>query len=561
MARGALADPVVRAAELWPSAGFRFDDGAGSVRHLTFPQLRDRTAAAAAGLAAAGLGPGDRVGLMLVEPEEFVVTFLAAIRLGVVPVPLFPPRSIGRILAHVRSTAAMATAAALRVLVVSPRLRPFVGSLLHDVPSLDRVVPSDVVLAGGPTVRWPVLDRDDVAFLQFTSGSTGDPVGVLVTHACLEANAAAIVAGIGAGAGRTVGVSWLPLYHDMGLIGFVVTPLLHGLDVVLLPTGSFLRRPSIWLDAIHRHRGTVTFAPAFAYAMATRRATEDDLTRWDLSCLEVAGCGAEPIPSPVLRRFTELFAARCGLPETAPLPAYGLAEATLAVTMKPLGGPVRVTRRPDGEVISCGVPLPGVGVTVRDPDGGERPDGEEGEIHVTGPSVTPGSLDDPGARPPGAELATGDLGFLLDGELHVTGRVKDLLILAGRNLHPQQLEWVAAEVEGARRGAVVAFSVPSDEGERAVLVLEAPEAAIAGLEAEVRVRLADELGVALHAVVCLAPGTLPRTSSGKPRRAETRRRWLAGTLDSEPAGRLDASLAVTRQLGRSLVSQIRYRKG
>jgi fatty-acyl-CoA synthase len=555
-----MADPVLRAAELWPSAGFRFDDGAGAVRALTFPQLRDRTASAAAGLAATGLERGDRVGLMLVEPEEFVVTFLAAIRLGVVPVPLFPPRSIGRVLAHIHHTAAIAAAAALRVLVVTPRLRRLVGSLVDDVPSLDRIVPSDVVLAGGPAVRWPALNRDDVAFLQFTSGSTGDPVGVVVTHACLQANAAAIVAGIGASAGRTVAVSWLPLYHDMGLIGFVITPLLHGLDVVLLPTGSFLRRPRIWLDAVHRHRGTATFAPAFAYALATRRATEDDLSRWDLSCLEVAGCGAEPIPSPVLRRFTELFAARCGLPETAPLPAYGLAEATLAVTMKPLGSPVRVTGRPDGEVISCGRPLPGVGVTVRDRHGRPRPDGEEGEIHVTGPSVTPGSVDDPRARPPGAELATGDLGFLLDGELHVTGRLKDLLILAGRNLHPQQVEWAAAEVEGVRRGAVVAFSVPTDDGERAVLVLEAADTAVPGIQAEVTARVADALGVALHAVVCVAPGTLPKTSSGKPRRAETRRRWLDGALVPEPAGRLNASLAVTRQLSRSLVAQIRHRR-
>jgi fatty-acyl-CoA synthase len=304
----------------------------------------------------------------------------------------------------------------------------------------------------------------------------------------------------------------------------------------------------------------VTFAPAFAYAMAARRATEDDLARWDLSCLTVAGCGAEPIPSPVLRRFTELFAARCGLPETAALPAYGLAEATLAVTMKPLGSPVRVTVRPDGEVISCGRPLPGVGVTVRDGGGRSLPDGAEGEIHVSGPSVTPGSVDDPGARPPGAELATGDLGFLLDGELHVTGRVKDLLIISGRNLHPQHVEWAAAEVEGVRRGAVVAFSVPSDDGERAVLVLEAPETAVPRIRTEVPARVADELGVALHAVTCVAPGTLPKTSSGKPRRAETRRRWLEGSLLPEPAGRLTTTLGVTRQLGRSLVAQIRNRR-
>jgi fatty-acyl-CoA synthase len=558
-----VADPVVAAAERWPANGFRFDDGAGTVTGLSFPRLRDSTATAAAGLAALGLTQGDRVGLMLVDPEEFVVVFLAALRLGLVPVPLYPPRALGQFDAHVRHTAAIARAAEARVLVVTPRLRPLLGQLVGDVPSLRQVVGSDTVRSGAPSgaapVRWPELHEDDLAFLQFTSGSTGQPKGIPVTHGCLLANSAAILAGIGGSAEETVGVSWLPLYHDMGLIGFVLTPLLQGLNVVLLPTMSFLRRPRSWLDAVSRYRATITFAPAFAYALATRRATEEDLSAWDLSSLTVAGCGAEPIPPAVLRDFTTLFSSRCGLSESAVVPAYGLAEATLAVTMKPLDAPLRSAPWQDGEVTSCGVPLPGVGLVVRDGSGRPVADGDEGEICVSGSSVTPGAPRPEGG--PAGDLATGDLGFVRDGELYVTGRIKDLLVLAGRNVHPQQLEWVSGEVAGVRRGGVVAFSVPSPDGERAVVVAETSEADPAAIPAAVKARVRDELGVVVHDVTCVPRGSIPKTSSGKLRRAETRRRWLDGELAPEPAGRTATALAVGRALLRSGAARLRPPRG
>jgi fatty-acyl-CoA synthase len=554
-----VADPVVAAAERWPRNGFRFDDGAGAVTGLTFPELRDATATAAAGLTALGLERGDRVGLVLVEPDEFVVVFLAALRLGIVPVPMYPPRSLGSFDAHLRHTASIGTAAAARALVVSPRLRPLMTGLLAEVSGLRHVVGSDTVRAGGPAhappPQWPELHDDDVAFLQFTSGSTGLPKGIAVTHGNLAANSAAIVAGIGGSAETTVGVSWLPLYHDMGLIGFVLTPLLQGLSVVLLPTMSFLRRPRVWLDAVSRYRATITFAPAFAYALATRRAGEEDLAAWDLSSLTVAGCGAEPIPPEVLQSFTQLFADRCGLKETAVLPAYGLAEATLAVTMKPLDGKLRTAPWQGGEVTSCGVPLPGVGVVVRDPAGRPVPEGDEGEICVTGPSVTPGAVGS--ASVPDGELATGDLGFLQDGELYVTGRLKDLLVLAGRNVHPQQLEWAAGEVPGVRRGGVVAFSVPSTAGERAVVVVETVEPAPDGVPAAIKERVRDDLGVVVSEVTCVPRGTIPKTSSGKLRRAETRARWLAGTLAPERRGLAATGLVVGRALLRSALARLR----
>ena len=561
MGRTSVADPVLAAAERWPANGFRFDDGAGTVTGLTFPQLRDATTTAAAGLTSLGLVRGDRVGLMLVEPEEFVVVFLAALRLGIVPVPLYPPRSLGQLDAHVRHTAAIARAAQARALVVTPRLRPLLTRLVGEVPGLRRVADSDTVRAGAgdgsPRPDWPRLHEDDVAFLQFTSGSTGQPKGIPVTHGCLAANSAAILAGIGGSAEQTIGVSWLPLYHDMGLIGFVLTPLLQGLNAVLLPTMAFLRRPRCWLEAVHRYRATITFAPAFAYALAMRKATEQDLETWDLSSLTVAGCGAEPIPPATLRDFTKLFSARCALSETAVLPAYGLAEATLAVTMKPLEEPLRSAAWQDGEVTSCGVALPGVGLVIRDRSGRAVPDGEEGEICVSGPSVTPGVPHPAGSAD--GELATGDLGFVRDGQLYVTGRIKDLLVLAGRNVHPQQLEWVAGEVPGVRRGNVVAFSVPSARGERAVVVVESAAADPSAVPAAVRGRVQDELGVVVHEVTCVPRGTIPKTSSGTLRRAETRQRWLDGTLRPERSGRVATLIAVGRSLGRSLGSSVAAR--
>jgi fatty-acyl-CoA synthase len=257
----------------------------------------------------------------------------------------------------------------------------------------------------------------------------------------------------------------------------------------------------------------------------------------------------------VLRDFTALFSEHCKLSETAVLPAYGLAEATLAVTMKPLDEPLRSAPWQDGEVTSCGVPLPGVGLVVRDRSGRPVAEGEEGEVCVSGPSVTPGA---PG---PDGELATGDLGFLQDGELYVTGRIKDLLVLAGRNVHPQQLEWVAGEVAGVRRGGVVAFSVPSADGELAVVVAETADADPVAVPAAVKQRVRDELGVVVHDVTCVPRGSIPKTSSGKLRRAETRQRWLDGALAPERGGRTATVLAVGRALLRSGTVRLRPPRG
>jgi fatty-acyl-CoA synthase len=343
----------------------------------------------------------------------------------------------------------------------------------------------------------------------------------------------------------------------MGLIGFVIAPLMYGVPIVFIPTMRFIKRPSVWLDTIHRHRGTASFAPNFAYALACRRVRESDLAGWDLSCLKVLGCGAEPIQAETMRQFTELFSTRCGMPRAAIMPAYGMAEATLAITLKPAPEEFRtmvidadtfaesgraeppVEGKPYAEHVACGVPFEGHEVAVFDGKGVRQPDGVEGELCHKGPSVTLGYFNNPEATAAAFRdgwLHTGDLGFVKDGQVYVTGRIKDLIIVNGRNVHPQAVEWAVAEVDGVRRGNVVAFSVPGEMGEELVVALETkvtdPDERAKLVDA-VRTSVQRELGLSTREVVCLQTGTLPKTSSGKLQRRRTRESWMKGELGAE----------------------------
>jgi fatty-acyl-CoA synthase len=358
------------------------------------------------------------------------------------------------------------------------------------------------------------------------------------------------------------GVSWLPLYHDMGLIGFVIAPLYALVQVMFLPTMAFIRRPSLWLDAIHRFRATITFAPNFAYALATRAVTESQSTAWDLSCMRALGCGAEPIQADVLRAFLDRFAPQ-GLRSESILPSYGMAEATLAITFHDVTAPLASDRvdleamragkampATSGgmEFVSCGKPFPGhdIAIVSMDPVGtppgarrlGER---EVGEIWLSGPSVTAGYFGDPTAT---AEtfveadgkrwLRTGDLGYTAGGNLHICGRSKDLIILNGKNYYPQDIERVASKVDGIRDGQCVAFSrLDASGAEQAIVVAESRKRASASpaIIAAIIQLVRAELGVTLAEVYLIKRGTLPKTSSGKVRRREAKRRLEVGELE------------------------------
>jgi fatty-acyl-CoA synthase len=529
-------------------------------------ELHLRTVEHAAALRAAGLEPGDRLALAIWEPRDFVPAMLGAIWAGIVPIPLAPPIGAGRegsfavwatVAAAGRPTALLTTDAAAAVLPAEA------------VPPSCRVITTSALIPGHVELVRP--RPADPVFLQFTSGSTATPRGVVVTHGSLAANSEAIMRrGLAVDPSRDIGVSWLPMWHDMGLIGCVLAAVTHGLPVAYLPTTSYVRDPLSWLRTITRYRATVTFAPCSAYAAVNRRAARAGTHGLDLSSMRAFGCGAEPIDATVLAAFVDAFGG-CGLrPETL-LPCYGLAEATLAVTFADpergfqaeevdagrlesdrVAEAVTADDGPSGpvrRVVSCGRPLGDTRVDIVDPDG--RPLGERrvGEVVVSGPSVAGGYLDDPGAtaatfRPGG--LRTGDLGYLADGELYLTGRAKDLLVLGGRNVDPHAVEWALHGLLDVRAGHCAAFSRPGPYGEEVVVVAETRSWPSVdetidepGIMAAVRRVVHEQLAVAVADVVLVAPGTLPRTTSGKLRRAEVRRRYLAAQPVPAQPGRVD----------------------
>lgn len=580
-----VAQAIAEVGTHYPGHGFVFQDLKGDEASYDFPDLERETARRAAALQELGLEKGDRLGLIVIEPEDFILTFLAALRVGVVPVPLYPPMSFGNLDAYAARTARVLDNAGAKVLAASARLKNIVWSLVDEVPELQQVVLANELEAEG-TADYPEIAPEDLAFLQYTSGSTSDPKGVMVTHGSLVANAKGIMvdgAQLDPDKGDK-GVSWLPLYHDMGLIGFVIAPICHGVPVVFIPTLRFIKRPSVWLDTIHRHRGTASFAPNFAYALAARRVRDSDLDRWDLSCVRVLGCGAEPIQPETMRGFHEVFGERCGLSPTAILPAYGMAEATLAMTFKPVDETMRTllldaeqlsehgkvvpvdpadidAGRAVAEHVSCGKPFPDHAVAVLDEAGNPMPEGTEGELCFSGPSVTPGYFRNPDATAQAFRdgwLRTGDLGFIWQGETFVTGRIKDLIIVNGRNVHPQAVEWAAADIDGVRKGNVIAFSVPGETGEQLVVVLETRKEDHEALAKEVKSTVQRELSLAAADIACLKPGSLPKTSSGKLQRRKARQQYLNGELGTEgnrAFGQQAGGLSLARHVAKSMWSR------
>lgn len=493
--------------------------GDGPGRAFTRGELREQVARRAGALAVRGVSAGDHVGLLAGEADEFLPAFLALLWLGAVAVPLPPPSSLGR-----RDAWRAGLEASLA------KVRP--GLLCGPAATLGQLAAGTPAVAveelpGGPPHPAPVrLPPDAPAYLQFTSGSTGRPRAVRVTRGSLAANCAAIGAGIALDPDRDVGVSWLPLHHDMGLVGFGCAALTAGVPVVFVPTAMFLRDPGVWMRTVSAHAGTVTFGPSFAYSLAARRARPGEVAHLDLSCMRVLGCGAEPINAAAVSRFLAAYAP-AGLDPAALAPAYGLAEATLAVSF------ASGLRADAAGAVDCGRPVPGHEVAVVGAAGGLRASGEAGEVWVRGPSVAAGYLGEPAPdvfRRDGW-LRTGDLGYLDEGgNLYITGRAKDVLVVRGVSIDPHRVEWAAATVPGVREGGVVAFTRPGPETEEVVVVAECASRALHSLPEAVRVAVAGSVGLAVADVAGVPAGTIPKTTSGKPRRQETRRRYLAGEL-------------------------------
>jgi fatty-acyl-CoA synthase len=550
----------------------------GPVEFISYAETGRRARRFGAALQAAGVRPGERVGLILPDSSEFVEAIFGAMYAGAIPVPVYPPMNLGQFEGYLANTTHILRQAGCSLVVTDAKVRPILGKLMSNAPEVRAVEVLASLVKQVDERAAPVgveVRPDDVAFLQFTSGSTSRPKGVTLTHANLVANIKALGAGIAVDL-DSYGVSWLPLYHDMGLIGFVFTPVvLKARGVQFISPLMFLKRPSVWLRHVSERKASITFAPNFAYGLSTTRIKDLELEGVDLSHLKVAGCGAEPIQYETLKAFADRF-ERWGFRRDAFLPCYGMAEHSLAVTFVDMGsglradtvdpealvrGEARPSEAADAlKVVCCGRTFPEHDLRIVDAEGQPLPDRRVGQIEVRGPSLMRGYWGDTERTQQVLKdgwLATGDLGYLVDGDLHVCGRIKDLIIIHGRNYYPQDLEWQASQVEGVRRGNVVAFGVedPALGRERVVVAAEVRAPHPDDLRERIAARILETLALKPDEVVLLAPGSLPKTSSGKLQRHKTSELYRAGEL-GKGAGKAGA-LDVLKHLASSRWSYIR----
>jgi len=522
---------------------------------VSFSELYQRVISCAENFKESGLEPGDRVGLVVPKPQEFVVCFLGALAARLVPVPMYPPFSLGKLDTYVSNAAAILEKSQARVLVTDSKMERILWSLVDRVDSLERVIKTETLQTGLGTRRAPFVlgevQLDDIAFLQFKSGSTAAPKGVVITHKVLLANMDAFMRAYEIGPGDKA-LSWLPLFHDLGLIGFVLATCWYGLPTVILPTALFVKRPALWMQAMHEHQATISCAPNFAFALATRRTTPAQREGLDLSRMRMLGCGAEPTHPDTIQAFLDAFKP-CGLTPESIVSVYGLAENVLGVSFSPLREPINVDRvrrdiyldegraEPSGDddilrFVSVGFTYPGFLIQVVDSDGAELADRMVGEILVSGPSMAAGYFNDPETSAnvfTAAGLRTGDLGYMADGELFLTGRKKDTIIINGRNYDPQSIEWVVQDVPGVRKGNVVAFGVNTNATETLVIIAETAATDHEALHQAILLQVRQDIGLSVNDICFLEPGALPKTSSGKLQRSKTRDAYLAGSLGKE----------------------------
>ncbi len=581
---------LLEVAAATPATGLRFVDRQEHATFHTWQALRDTALGICGGLRALGIEPGERVALVFPTGPDFFHAFFGIVLAGAVPVPLYPPVRLGRLDEYHQRTAQMLRAAGCRLLLADRRVRALLGKTVEGAS----LVLGCRTLSSLPAGPENPLDRqpDDLALVQFSSGTTVDPKPVALSHRALLAQTRALddqwrqPPNSGPSIGdQPTGVSWLPLYHDMGLIGCVFPALELPSVLTLIGPEIFVRRPALWLRTLSRYRAEISVAPNFAFGLCVERVRDDELEGVDLSRWRLALNGAEPVAPSVLRAFRDRFAP-WGFREEALTPVYGLSEAALAVTFSEFDQPFRsfhydcqllgehgrAVRIPTAqatadtsiEIASVGRPLTGFGLRIVGPGGQALPERRVGRVWASGPSLMDGYLDRPDATARALVdgwLDTGDLGFLDDGALYLTGRAKDVLILRGRNHPPTVVEQPLDDVEGVRRGCAVAVSwrAPGDDAtERLLVFVEHAQDAGAALIADLGQRCVEaSLGASNlrpDAVFVLEPGTLPRTSSGKLRRRATLEQHLAGTLSAPDAM---TTLQWARSLAGSAVGFVR----
>jgi acyl-CoA synthetase (AMP-forming)/AMP-acid ligase II/acyl carrier protein len=530
-----------------PRPHVRIWQGEDSETCLSYADLRAASSKVAAGLLERGLSPGDRVGIMLPTSAQFFQSFFGVLYAGGVPIPVYPPFRRAQVEEHLRRQAGILRNAAASILIVTPELRNVGSLLLGLTEALQHIETIANLVQAGSSADPVPAGPETVALMQYTSGSTGDPKGVVLSHANLLANIRAMGEVLEAGS-YDVFVSWLPLYHDMGLIGAWLGSLYYGAPAVFMPPLAFLADPGRWLRAIGRYRATLSAAPNFAFELCCKSVRDEDLVGIDLGSLKRIANGAEPVSPTTIARFTKRF-AKYGFQPHMMGPVYGLAENSVGLAFPPLGrAPIvdRVQRtalsshglavsapKSDPaalEFVACGQPLPRHEVRIVDTSGREVPERTEGRLQFRGPSATKGYFRNEKrtrALFDGAWLESGDRAYVANGDVYITGRIKDMIIKAGRHIYPHEIEELVGGIEGVRKGCVVAFpSSATDRGTERLIVLAETRitdpADGKALKQRITEDCAAHLDMAPDVVELVPPRTVPKTSSGKLRRSAAR---------------------------------------
>ncbi len=555
----AVLDWHVRAHPMRPHIYLTAENGTEEV--ISYAEMQQGADAVAAGLRERDLRAGQTVAIMLPTGRDYFYSFYGVLMAGGIPVPIYPPMRLSQIEEHLRRHARILANAQAVILITVAEAKPLARLLRMQLDTLHSVVTAQE-LATGPAAgnAMPVaVQARDIALLQYTSGSTGHPKGVTLTHANLLANIRAM--GAAAQASSTdVFVSWMPLYHDMGLIGAWLGSLYYAIPLTVMSPLTFLTRPERWLWAIHRHRATLSGAPNFGYELCLRRIEDRDIEGLDLSSWRMAFNGAEPVSPDTITRFCERF-ARYGFRKETMAPVYGLAESSVGLAFPPLGrAPIvdRIQREPlmrEGRAVpadardlralrfvACGRPLPGHQIRLVDDTGHEAGEREQGRLEFQGPSTTSGYFRNPEETRRlfhDGWLDSGDLAYIAGGDVYLTGRVKDIVIRAGRNIYPHELEEAVGNIAGIRKGCVAVFGSidPASSIEKLVVLAETRET---DTEARERLRGAinnmavDLVGTLPDEVVLASPHTVLKTSSGKVRRAASRELYEQGAIGAPP---------------------------
>jgi fatty-acyl-CoA synthase len=533
-----------------------FQDEQGNEQPIRYGELYESASAVARGLVERGLRQAETVAIMLPTSLEFFYAFFGVLLAGGVAVPIYPPFRPDQIEEYAKREALILRNAEVRFLITFQQAEGLSNLLSSFIPSLKEVVTVKLLQTSKVDLPQLIINEHDSAFIQYTSGSTGDPKGVLLSHYNLLSNIRAFGKAVDLKPSDVV-VSWLPLYHDMGLIGTWLGSLYHGIQLVILSPLSFLTHPERWLWAIHYHRGTLSAGPNFAYELCERKINEDSLEGLDLSCWRLAFNGAEAIYPKTLEKFAKKFKPY-GFKLESFFPVYGLAESTVALTFPPLGRaplidkiardpfeaqgraiPINPNEKNMLEFVACGKPLPQHEIRIMNENDEIVEERMVGNLQFRGPSSMQGYYHNPKAT---NEIyhdgwwSSGDLAYIANGEVYITGRKKDVIIKAGRNLYPPEIEEIVNHIVGIRKGCVVAFGAKDvDRGtEKLIVVAETIEKngdKRSSIIKEIMEKVAENIGMPPDHVILVLPHTIPKTSSGKLRRSSCQREYLQGKLE------------------------------